>query len=454
MTREIQAPPRQIGFWTCLALVVGNTIGTGIFLIPAALAPFGWNAIYGWGLTITGGLCIAYVFAAFARLMPQAGGPYDYIAAAFGPFAGFFVMWSYWISLWVTNGALGIGIVSYLSPFAPHFFARPLVSPLIAIGLVIAMTLIALRGVKASGTVQIATTVLKVLPLFAVILALLIAFGSGDSSAASTSNIAAAPFAGPAIAGAAALSLFAMLGFESGTVPAGRVMDPYRTIARATMIGTFFVGVVYLLVTLAVFLMLPSDVAAKSSAPLADLIDRVWGSGPGKLVAAFAAISGLGALNGWVFLQAEVPLVLAERGVFPRMFARVNGNGAPVYGQAVGCCLSVALVATNLSSGMIGIYSFMILLATVANLVLYFAATVAILAMIKRGETNGALLAVAAVLGTIFALWAFYGAGAEATGWGAVLVGTGVPVYFLMRWRAGSSRPAEAIPGAPPESFS
>ena len=63
MTHAIVAPPRQIGFWTCLALVIGNTIGTGIFLIPAALAPFGWSAIYGWLITIGGGLCLAYVFA-------------------------------------------------------------------------------------------------------------------------------------------------------------------------------------------------------------------------------------------------------------------------------------------------------------------------------------------------------------------------------------------------------
>jgi APA family basic amino acid/polyamine antiporter len=72
--------------------------------------------------------------------------------------------------------------------------------------------------------------------------------------------------------------------------------------------------------------------------------------------------------------------------------------------------------------------------------------------MIKRGETSGGLLISAAVLGTIFAIWAFYGAGREATGWGAVLVATGIPVYFLMRWRAGSSLPAAASPAVPPGS--
>jgi APA family basic amino acid/polyamine antiporter len=433
MTHEIQAPPRQIGFWTCLALVIGNTIGTGIFLIPAALAPYGWNALYGWGITVVGALSLAYVFAGLAKLMPEAGGPFDYITSAFGPMAGFFVMWSYWISQWVTNAGIGIGLVSYLTPFAPQFFGQPEVGPLSAIVIVILMTGVALQGVRASGTVQIATTFLKIIPLAAVILLALFVFGSGDGAAAAATNVAPTPIGLSAIAGAAALALWPMQGFESGTVPAGRVIDPARTIARATLIGTLLVGVLYVLVTLAVLLLLPSDVAAKSSAPLADLMSSVMGSGAGKLVAAFAAISALGALNGWVLLQAEVQLVLAERGVFPKFFTRVNKNGMPVYAQLLGCTLSVALIATNLSGGMIEIYSFIVLLATVATLVLYLAGAVTMLALIKRGQAKGALVTGCALIGAAYAIWTFYGAGGEATAWGAALLATGIPVYFLMR---------------------
>ena len=452
MAHEIKAPPRQIGFWTCIALVIGNTIGTGIFLIPAALAPFGWNALYGWGITIAGALCLAYVFASLARLMPNAGGTYDYIASAFGPMAAFFVMWSYWISQWVTNAALGIGLVSYLTPFAPEFFGRPAVGPLGAIAAVILMTAVALRGVRASGSVQIATTMLKILPLVAVILVAAFVLGGGDNSAATAANVAPTPVGPAAIAGAAALALWPIQGFESVTVPAGRVIDPGRTISRTLLIGTLLVGILYVLVTLAVFLLLPSDVAARSSAPLADLMARVWGSGAGKLIAAFAAISALGALNGWVLMQGEVQLVLAERGVFPSFFARVNRNGMPVYAQILGCSLSVALIAMNLSGGMIQIYSFIILLATVATLVLYLAGALTMLALLKRGQATGAALTGAAILGTIYAIWTFYGAGAEATAWGAALLATGIPVYFLTRWRAGSSPAAAGIRAGPPGS--
>ena len=191
--------------------------------------------------------------------------------------------------------------------------------------------------------------------------------------------------------------------------------------------------------------------AEPKPAPLADLISRIWGIGAGRLVAAFAAISALGALNGWVFLQAEVPLVLAERGVFPSFFARVNRNGMPLYGHLLGCTLSIALIATNLSNSMIQIYSFMILLATVATLVLYLAAALAILTLLRRRGGGNPVLISAAMLGAFYALWTFYGAGAEATGWGAVLLATGVPVYFLMRSRGGSSRAVAASPAAPPE---
>ena len=119
------ASDRQLGFWMCLALVVGNMIGSGIFLLPANLAPYGLNAIWGWAVTIAGSLCLAAVFAALAKARPQAAGPYDYVREALGEPPSFFVVWSYWISTWVTNAAISIAAVSYLSSLAPEYFAAP-----------------------------------------------------------------------------------------------------------------------------------------------------------------------------------------------------------------------------------------------------------------------------------------------------------------------------------------
>lgn len=452
MNREIpvstSVPPRQLGIWMCLALVVGNMIGSGIFLLPANLAPYGLNAIFGWVITIGGALCLATVFAALAKAMPEATGPYDYVARSLGEPPAFFVMWSYWISTWVTNAAISIAAVSYLSSLAPEAFASPGVSALAAAGFVAFFTIVACTGARVSGSVQIVTSILKILPLIAAMGIAIIVIGQGDRPA----EFAPMPVSPGGIAATAALTLWAMLGFECATVPASRVCDPERTIPRATLIGTLVVGLIYLAASSAVFLLLPAEVAAKSAAPFADLVGSFWGSGAATLVVYFAAISCLGALNGWVLMQGEVPLALARRGVFPAWFGKVNARGMPVQAQIAGSSLSIALIAANYTRGLTELFAFMALLATVATLVLYFLAGISALRMMALGQLKRGVLLLVTVVGTGFALWTFYGAGAEATLWGLALLATGIPVWWLMRSSSRASSPVpEAAPAVPRE---
>jgi APA family basic amino acid/polyamine antiporter len=339
-------------------------------------------------------------------------------------------MWSYWISLWVTNAAVAVGAVSYLEALAPDLLGGGR-GPVAAVGFVLLFTAIATRGVRASGAVQLATSVLKLMPLIAVIVLAVVVLGGGADRA--EGGLAPMPLSPGAVAAAAALTLWAMLGFESATLPSGKVKRPERTVPRATLIGMLIVGAAYLLTSMSVFLLLPAEEAARSGAPLADLVSRYWGSGAAALVAAFAAISALGALNGWVLLQAEVPLALARSGVFPAAFARVNARGMPVFGQLVGAALTTALIATNFSRGLAGLFQFMILLATAATLVLYLTAALGALVLKRRGELPGGLTWATPALGTLFALWTLWGAGKEAVGWGAALLASGIPVFLVMR---------------------
>jgi basic amino acid/polyamine antiporter, APA family len=439
---------RQLGFWMCLALVVGNMIGSGIFLLPANLAPLGLNAIWGWAITIGGALCLASVFAALARAIPEATGPYDYVARALGAPPAFLVMWSYWISIWVTNAAISIAAVSYLSSLSPAFFAAPGVSALSAIGFVALFTAVACTGAQVSGRVQILTSILKIMPLVAAMVIALIVFGRGDEPA----QFAPTPVSPNGIATAAALTLWAMLGFECASVPAARVKDPARIIPRATLIGTLAVGLIYLAASSAVFLLLPADVAANSPAPFAALVGSFWGPTAATMVVFFAAISCLGALNGWVLLQGEVPLTLARRGVFPKWFGAVNGRGMPVRAQVLGSTLSALLVAANYTKGLTELFAFMALLATVATLVLYLFAAVSALRLMATGQLGRGVMLVITLVGVVYALWTFYGAGQEATLWGLLLLMTAIPVWFGMRLSSLWSSPApEAVPAAPPE---
>lgn len=438
---------RQLGIWICLALVVGNMIGSGIFLLPANLAPLGANAIWGWLITIGGALCLATVFAGLAKAMPDAGGPYDYVSRSLGAPPAFLVMWSYWISTWVTNSAISIAAVSYLSTLAPSFFATPGVAPLFAIAFVALFTAIACTGAHVSGGVQILTSVLKVMPLIAAMVIAIMVLGQGEQQP----QLAPTPVSPNGIAAAAALTLWAMLGFECATIPSERVRDPARTIPRATLIGTLVVGLIYLAASSAVFLLLPADIAAKSPAPFADLVGAFWGPTAALFVVFFAAISCLGALNGWVLLQGEVPLTLARRGVFPQWFGKVNRRGMPVRAQVLSSTLSILLVAANYTRGLTELFAFMALLATVATLVLYLFATIAALRLMARGEMGRGLIVIT-LIGAAYSLWTFYGAGKEATLWGLLLLMTALPVWFGMRLNALWGRPeAEAVPATPRE---
>ena len=437
--------PRAFGLWTCLALVVGNMIGSGIFLLPASLAPYGWNAIFGWVLTIAGSLCLAFVFARLARSFPKEGGPYAYSRLAFGEGTAFALAWSYWISIWVTNATLAIAAVSYLSIFAPALADVPAFPAIAAVALLWLFTLVSMLSVRAAGRFQLVTTILKLVPLVAVIVIAAAVIGSEGATA--LPPLQAEALSLPAVTACASLTLWAMLGFESATVPAARVKDPERTIPRATLYGTLLAGAVYLLASSSVSLLLPAEQAAQSNAPFADLVERYLGHGPALLVALFAAISCIGALNGWVFLQGEMPLAMARDGVFPRLFGRLSRAGTPAAGLALSSGLATILVISNYSKSIGQLFTFMALLATVATLVMYLICALAALRLMRDGrmKRSGALVATS-VLGTLYGLWTFYGAGAEATGWGAVLLASGLPVYLLMR-RAGSSR-APAVAAA------
>ena len=425
-------PIRQLGLVMCTALVVGNMIGSGIFLLPATLAPYGWNSIFGWMLTIAGGILLATVFAALSRSFPRAGGPYAFTQEAFGPAAGFLVAWSYWISVWVGNAAVATGAVSYLSVFFPSLSTTTGLHAGVTIAIIWLLTAVNCRGAYLAGSVQLATTVLKLLPLMAVIgLGALVVIGDGGASLAplDVSTISIGP-----ITAAATLTLWGLLGLESATVPAEKVKDPTRTIPRATMIGMILTGIIYLLASSAIILLQPADEVAASSAPFADFVARHWGENAGKWLALFAAISGFGALNGWILVQGELPFAMARGGVFPAFLAKATANGTPVRAHVVSSALMTMIVMSNYAKGMTEMFTFVLLISTTASLVMYFACALAALKLKRDGrlQSSSSLFAVASVA-AVYALWAIYGAGAEAVSWGFALLLGGLPVYLATR---------------------
>ncbi len=439
----MKAQPRQFGLWMCVALVVGNIVGGGIFLLPASLAPFGLNSVLGWVLSSAGALLLAAVLSVLARAMPAAGGPYAYTRAAFGPATAFIVVWGYWISIWTANAAIATAATSYVSTMLPQAFAVQGVSTLFTLFLIWFFTLVNWWGVTAVGWIQSVTTVLKLLPLIAI--ALLGFFHTTRAGLVAASN---APLSLGGTTAAVSLCFYALLGFESATVPDGKVRDPARTIPRATLIGAIVTTVLYTLSSTVVMLLVPPATLANSSAPFADAARFLWGPAGSNFVTACAAISCVGCLNGWTLLQGEVPAVMAQNGVFPRIFAQMSARNTPTFALVVTSLLVSLLVLTTASNSLVSVFTFMILLSTTACVVMYGACAAAMLRLNSSGQLTGhepkrGKLLVLGAFAVIFSVWAIYGAGTEAVLWGAALLAAGVPVYLLVKYRTGRA-PAPA----------
>jgi len=441
MTTPSPPSTRTLGFWMCMAMCMGNMIGSGVYMLPASLAPFGWNGVFGWLVTIAGGLSLAFVFASLARALPLAGGPYAYTRAAFGPLASFVVAWSYWVSVWVGNAAIAIGAVGYLSVVFPAVVTIPGLHAALTCAVIWGFTGVSCLGIRLAGEVQVVTTVLKMVPLV-VVLVLAAAIVAGDGGASIAPYRPETIHVG-AIGAVAAMTMWGFSGLESASVVADKVRDAERVVPRATLLATALTGVIYLFVCSAITLLLPPQMAANSSAPLAAFVALKLGAWAGLGVAIFAAISALGALNGFIVIQGELPWAMARGGVFPRWFARASRRDTPVRAHVVSSILMTLVVMTNYSRTVGGLFSFMALLATAAFLVAFLACAIAAIVLARRGlMTGGALFDATCLFAALFSGWMIYASGREAMTWGAVLLALGIPVHLLMRRYA---RPA--IPG-------
>ena len=417
---------KSIGPWTALALVVGNMIGSGIYLLPATLAPLGANALAGWAVTIAGAMCLAYVFARLAARVPGEGGPYAFANAAFGPTAGFFVAWSYWVLVWAGNGAVAVAVVSALAAIVPGL--REGVAPaLAAVAVVWLLVAVNIGGVALAGRVQVVTAVAKLAPLAGVVLLaawLLLRDGSGAVAANPP-----VPLSAGAVAGAAALTFWGFLGVESATVPADKVANARRVVPLVTIAGTALTGVVYVLVAAAVALLMPAAEIARSPAPVADFLGRSLGGGMAAVVALFAAVSAFGALNGFILIEGEMPYAMAKGGVFPRWFAKETRAGTPARAHLVSGVLVTVVLALNYSGTSGELFAAVASISLAAGMLAYLASALAG-ARLLTGEpvAQGVGLVAAGFVG-----WMIWGLGARANLWGLALLAAGLPVNLRVR---------------------
>jgi len=424
---------RMLGRWMSMAMVVGTMVGSGIYLLPTTLAPYGYNLVIAFLLTGFGTMCLAYCLARLAAAIP--GGPFAYVTQAFGETAAFLTLWSYVVSQITGVAGVAVAVAGSLGHVFPAVGAGPgLIA--VALGSIAILTVVNLRGARSAGILQVIATLIKIVPLLAVVLFVAVRFGTGQAvESLEPTAIGIAPIT---IAGA--LMLFSLTGFEAAAVTANVTRDSTSTVPVATIAGTGFTAVIYLLSTIATLMLLPSAVAAKSGAPFADAIAPILGPVAGMVVAIIAAISAFGTANALLLFAAEISRTIAGARDLPAVFRKTNSVGAPFGAVLICAAIAALLVLASSSKNFVALYVFITLVSTVAALVLY---AVCAAAAIKLRVTGRA--PIIAVIAVLYSLAMFVGAGWEATLWGLGLALAGLPVRAISRWLNRNGR-ATAVP--------
>jgi APA family basic amino acid/polyamine antiporter len=338
---------RFLGFKALTAILIGSVIGSGVFMKPTSMAAELGSPVWMSIVWIVAGLFSmagALIFAELGALMPQTGGLYVYFRKIFGDFFAFLYGWS---ALAVINTAAVAAITFVCAEYADHFLQLPrfdrqaelslaielpfvgTLYPLenlgvksLAVGIILVLTIMNTRSLKAGSAFQVISTVLKI----GVIAALVAGIFFGGNGSVANFIEAKDPASGASLITGIVIALtgafFAYDGWVNVTYVAGEVRDAQRNIPRSLAVGVAATIIIYLLVNQAYLFVLPVEQIASSELVAADAIGRVWGNSGEAIIAAMIVICTLGAVNGNIFATARVTFAMSA----DRLFAASLGK--------------------------------------------------------------------------------------------------------------------------------
>jgi arginine:ornithine antiporter / lysine permease len=447
----------KLGFWILTALVVGNMVGSGIFMLPRSLSEAASPAgvILAWVMTGLGALVLALVFGNLAIRKPElTGGPQIYAKELFksgsqaSTLTGFMSSWGYWIGNMAGNVAVITTFAGYLSTFFPimtseaNWFSIGNFTLKVGNGLTfIVCTLllwgthfIILRGLEGAGKLNFVATAAKVAGFFIFIVVGLFAFQKTNMLPLLATRVDEAGHAMGLMSQvnhAAINTLWAFIGVESAVVFASRAKKQ-TDVKRATILGLSISIAIYIGISTLVMGMLSQDALIHSEKPLIDAIATVLGPIGGKVLAFVGLISLFGSTIGWIMLSAEVPYQAAKQGVFLPFFKKENKKGLPFLSLVITNVISQLFIFSTVSKSISQAFDFVIVIATLSYLVPYFISSIYQLKLVITGETYRgdkarATDGIIALLATIYSVWVIISGTADiktfAYGMGLILSG-------------------------------
>lgn len=340
---------RVLGLGFGLAVIVGNTIGAGIVRTPGEIAAGLPNAWLFLGVWVIGGLYAllgSLSIAELGAMIPRAGGQYAFSHRALGPYAGFIVGWSDWLSTCGTTAAVSIVIGEYSAALVPALVGR---ETLIAGGVAIFFALLQWRGVKWGGRTQEITTLLKA-GAFAILIAACFLFGGSATPSAATPPPLAV---GLAFATALILALQSVIytydGWAGATYFSEEVKDPGRDVPRATFLGVAAVTAIYVLLNAAlVYVLSIGAIAGNKFAPGAAM-SAIFGPQGETALRVLLILSMLSGINAYHLMATRTLFAMSRDRLFHRAATRVNRGGTPTVALFASVIVALAFLLGTFS---------------------------------------------------------------------------------------------------------
>jgi putrescine:ornithine antiporter len=421
-----------------------NMMGSGIIMLPTNMAQVGAISLLSWVVTALGSLALAYGFAQAGLLNQRAGGMSAYAEDAYGKSGYFQVFFLYFTSLAIANVAVASSALGYLASFFPSLTATPVATTIGVVALLWLTTVANFGGPSLTGRIGAVTVWGVILPV-----GFISFFGwfwfSGDTFAAAWNPQGLSLLGG--MGSSISLTLWAFLGLESAAQASGAVENPKRDVPLACMFGTVGAAVIYILSTTVIQGIVPNADLAKSTGPFGLAYAQMFGPAVGSIVMGLAVMACVGSLLGWQFTLAQTGKAAADEGMFPGIFSKVNGLGAPVAGMVILGVVQSLMALSTMSPNLSEQFSALVNLAVVTNVVPYLIALSALPLMMRVAGTDpvkyrrNVIVAVAAML---YSVYVIYASGTDAVFGGMLVWAVAFVIWAFIAYRFMSAPAAAA----------
>jgi len=437
----------RLSFTGLTAMIIGSTIGGGIFTTAGDMASSGahtGSVLIGWLIAGLGMFSLMMCFFGLNRLRPDlTNGVYSYAREGFGEFVGFNSAWGYWVSALLCNVSYTTLLFGALGYFFPVFGnGSNVVSIACASVLIWLINWLVLRGVQEAAFLNIITTVSKLIPILVFIVAVIFvrAFDLSvflenfwGTDTASFNQVLGIPLA-EQIKATTAATVWSFIGVEGAVVLSARARRT-EDVGRASLAGFLGILAIYVLVAvLSMGIMTTEELAALPNPQMAGILEACVGPWGSWIVNIGVILSLAGALLGWTILAADCPYSAAQQGVFTRAFARSNAKGSPTFSLFLtNGIVQLFLIVSYFSDSAYQVFYYM---SATMIMVPYLLSALYYLKVVIQTSRSGSspqnLSAwIFAIAGTVYGFWMLYSSGVDQLLISTVLYAPGIIVFAL-----------------------